>query len=546
MCRGVNTCVCLKHLMWRADAFGISFSHVKNDPAGSRNWHPRHIYTNPDNYPVCCVTAVTEYLLCYPQLFQDSNGMLFPGPKQEERFGVILQRVLEKHEEELKELGYQPGDIGVHSIRKGAGTFASSGTTAAPSSVSVNNRGGWTLGGVRDVYMLYERAGDQYVGRILSGMNVLSAKFGASAPDFFYHGDMIGVAEAVAVVELKQKELDRKVKSMLKACFGELEDDFMCIRKTLRFGLASILHHFDAAKTFHSSSPLAMSPVFRRQEFVELRGFVRVVYPWDNDSVAKRCVMKLTGVPPHVVQLAALEQLKVSIGELQPAIEKMMDDRTMGGTLSETRMKSILNDSRMQFIEDLDQRMPQAIQNHSAATTQSIGQGNVVSEHKLWAHHGKFRRVPPSWKFPKCGLLVAYRLWHIKNTVTGECGMKFLSFKDVDFLKDGSRRLEKFKFLMSTLDSAADSQGLLSLDMTHSQCQNAFDAVAGVLGVPVVTPKGRRRHLERMKWPTYLRNMPRKVRPARKRRMHYTSLVPRGLNRQATNTPASLVDGMDV
>ena len=167
-----------------------------------------------------------------------------------------------------------------------------------------------------------------------------------------------------------------------------------------------------------------MSPVFRRQEFVDLRGFVRVVYPWDNDSVAQRCVMKLTGVPPHVVQLAALEQLKVSIGELQPAIEKMMDDRTMGGTLSETRMKSILNDSRMQLIEDLEQRMPQAFQNHSATVYQSIGHGNVVSKHKLWAHHGKFRRVPPSWKFPKCGLLVADRLWHIKNTVTGECGMK--------------------------------------------------------------------------------------------------------------------------
>jgi len=79
-------------------------------------------------------------------------------------------------------------------------SYASSGTTAAPSSVSVNNRGGWTLGGVRDVYMLYERAGDQYVGRILSGMNVLSAKFGASAPDFFYHGT-VGVPEAVAIVK---------------------------------------------------------------------------------------------------------------------------------------------------------------------------------------------------------------------------------------------------------------------------------------------------------------------------------------------------------
>ena len=56
------------------------------------------------------------------------------------------------------------------------------------------------MGGVRDVYMLYERAGDQYVGRILSGMNVLSAKLGASAPDFFYHGT-VGVPEAVAIVK---------------------------------------------------------------------------------------------------------------------------------------------------------------------------------------------------------------------------------------------------------------------------------------------------------------------------------------------------------
>ncbi|KAI2511612.1 hypothetical protein MHU86_2866 [Fragilaria crotonensis] len=247
MCRGVNTCICLKHLLWRADSFGISFSHVKNDPIGSRNWHPRHIYTNPDSYNVCCITAVTEYLLCFPQLFQDGNGRLFPGPKQEEQFGAILLQVLGKMSEELRGMGYGPNDIGVHSIRKGAGTFASSGTTAAPSSVSVNNRGGWTLGGVRDVYMLYERAGDQYVGRILSGMNVLSARFGASAPDFYYHGE-IGIPERAAQVQEKQAELDRQVQTVLNSCFGELDDDLVCIRKTLRMGIASLLHHFDAAK----------------------------------------------------------------------------------------------------------------------------------------------------------------------------------------------------------------------------------------------------------------------------------------------------------
>ena len=185
--------------------------------------------------------------------------------------------------------------------------------------------------------MLYERAGDQYVGRILSGMNVISAKFGASAPDFFYHGT-VGVPEAVAIVKKKQMDLNQKVSTMLKACFGELQD-LVCIRKTLCFGIASMFHHFDAANEFHTNSPLAMSPIFRKQEFIELRDSVRVVYPWENDSIAQKCVMKLTGVPPHVVQLAAIEQIKTIVSEIQPGVlvlgvEKMLDNRTIGGTLS--------------------------------------------------------------------------------------------------------------------------------------------------------------------------------------------------------------------
>ena len=62
--------------------------------------------------------------------------MLFPGPKQEERFGAILLCVLEKHKDELLDLGCEPNDIGVHSIRKGAGPAyaANSGTKGAPSS----------------------------------------------------------------------------------------------------------------------------------------------------------------------------------------------------------------------------------------------------------------------------------------------------------------------------------------------------------------------------------------------------------------------------
>lgn len=85
-------------------------------------------------------------------------------------------------------------------------------------------------------------------------------------------------------------------------------------------GIASLLHHFDAAKQYHADSPLGMSPIFRNREILMLRRSVRVIYPWETDPVAQKCVMKLTGVPPHVVELAALEELKVTLGRLQPEI----------------------------------------------------------------------------------------------------------------------------------------------------------------------------------------------------------------------------------
>ena len=86
--------------------------------------------------------------------------------------------------------------------------------------------------------MLYERAGDQYVGRILSGMNVLSARFDASAPDFYCHGE-IGVPERATHVMKRQAILDQQVQTALNSCFGKLLDDnLICIRKTLRMGIA--------------------------------------------------------------------------------------------------------------------------------------------------------------------------------------------------------------------------------------------------------------------------------------------------------------------
>jgi hypothetical protein len=107
------------------------------------------------------ITAIIEYLCFSPDVLQDSDSLLFPGSEQGTWFRKILKQLLEKHKGNLD--GYNVEDIGTHSIRKGATTYASSGSTVSPSSVAINNYGGWTLGTVKDVYMLYEKAGDHYV-----------------------------------------------------------------------------------------------------------------------------------------------------------------------------------------------------------------------------------------------------------------------------------------------------------------------------------------------------------------------------------------------
>ena len=79
-------------------------------------------------------------------------------------------------------MGYKIVDLGTHSIRKGVTTYASSGTTAAPSGTAVNIRGGSF--GTIEAYMMWDRVGNQYAGRLAAGLDVLSPEFAVLHPDF--------------------------------------------------------------------------------------------------------------------------------------------------------------------------------------------------------------------------------------------------------------------------------------------------------------------------------------------------------------------------
>ena len=79
-------------------------------------------------------------------------------------------------------------------------------------------------------------------------------------------------------------------------------------------------------------------------------------------------------------------------------------------------------------VEELDQRMPTTANKMPwSATGNGADNTELIGEHKIWIHKGKFRLASPNWKFPKCCLLgVAYKLWHTNNTGSRQRAMKFL------------------------------------------------------------------------------------------------------------------------
>eukprot|EP00957_Ditylum_brightwellii_P208107 15355886-Ditylum_brightwellii.AAC.1 len=114
-------------------------------------------------------TPLTWNLMCHSDSTKNVKG---------------FESLLTKYENEVRQHGYELYELGTHSIHKGASMYASSGSTAGPGGISICIRGEWTMGKVQDTYMLYKKAGDQYIGRILSGLPVMSHLFARSHPQF--------------------------------------------------------------------------------------------------------------------------------------------------------------------------------------------------------------------------------------------------------------------------------------------------------------------------------------------------------------------------
>ncbi len=68
------------------------------------------------------------------------------------------------HPDEFKSVGVDTKDLGSHSLWKGSCSYTAAGTTFAPPIVSIYLQVMWSMGGVEEHYLSFEKDCDQYLG----------------------------------------------------------------------------------------------------------------------------------------------------------------------------------------------------------------------------------------------------------------------------------------------------------------------------------------------------------------------------------------------
>lgn len=364
----------IAHIEWRQDCLLFFFGKSKGNQTGEDSERPFHVYSNPEKPEICPVLALATYVTTYPDLLRSSDGRLFPGPSQYNRFMKIFHRTMEEHEVEFAKLGVSKGDLGSHSCRKGAITMVTTGCTVSPPMAAVCIRAGWSMGSVKDRYIHYEKAGDQFVGRTVTGIPSLDCNF-AISPVYW---DWCGLPRREEILFKKELEeissgiADREVVSA--ATFG-----------LVQYLFAALVYHYDYLNsTLDECNKMRASFGFMKAaDCGRLKECAVIRYPWEMTSATP----KPSGIPPHVLLLNKLEGMerqastfpekvldgmREELKQLRQAMKDELDDRSIGGPAFAT--KQIMEQTKKMF-DDVLQEMRE-IRNSRDAVVDDGGDGN--------------------------------------------------------------------------------------------------------------------------------------------------------------------------
>lgn len=318
MKRAENVVDCkIDHIWIEHDALIFQFAKSKGLPNGEDHVGPWHVYANPLQPNVCPFLALAIYMFSYPDVLS-SNSSLFPGRSQYDRFCKEFRCVLDNFKDDIGVYGFEPTELGTHSTRKGVATSICSGCTMSPPIVSVCIRAGWTMGGVKDRYLKYEAAGDQFVGRCAACLDLLSKDFAISPP----YWDFSVASDGESHSPEEEVQLQQELESFLQERLPNYNNIRKATLNLARVLLATICYHHEYLKATLSQSSMFRASIIFRNIPDNLLTHARVTYPW----IQTRYTPLFTGLPPHVLLLADNERILAEIAQLRAGMREDMTE----------------------------------------------------------------------------------------------------------------------------------------------------------------------------------------------------------------------------
>ena len=327
---------------------------------------------------------------------------------------------------------------------------------------------------MKERYLQYEKAGDQYLGCVVCGLDVNCVEFAVSPP-FFEFDDDIAADDGGSA----------RVYSLLKNYMVHGESVSASVHRIFYFCFASLCFHFDFLKqVLHAKNKLQASHFFTHIP-VEMKAAAKVKYPWNRTESTPTH----TGIPPHIAILSNFEQLKLEMestkNHILSGVEAELDRRRIGSQ-SHFDKEEIL--SRMMSLHtELLKKVDLCLRNSNSSLTApcfDAGPGDCMNndifvnaeeeaagkpltivpaardkKFHFFYSNGKVKRLPNDFVFPHMGLCALVVNWFCGNPSAKTMPLKLLVPSD---LKNRSMKSEyrKMKILVGAVIARAQELGV--------------------------------------------------------------------------------------
>ena len=342
------------------------------------------------------------------------------------------------------------------------------------------------MGSIQDSYLGYEVAGDQYVGRVASGLPLYSPKFAALPPQF----------------KCTCQDDRRAVERIVKTTFPHTPLHTSCV---MIFFAASLLYHANTLDTIlPKNSPFHLSTISLSPFYHHAKKLVGVNFDWeDGIEIVKlsqpheekeevninintsqhedhfdNTIKKATGIPMHTILLSDLhiviKKQENLITNLRTVISEELDKQELGST------DFLVRERFTELFTEFESKVMDKISASDKNTNSESHVSSSTLQPRIGTHFwsGKFRRVPETWDFPmKMTLNTAWSRYHLIDHKHNLCATKHLTGTDVYEVRRGRRKLCDYRKLMHYMIDEAKRLNCYVDNPDEDQVQSMYEKI---------------------------------------------------------------------